>query len=142
MSKGTVNKVILIGRLGQDPEVRYAPSGAAVANFSIATNRGWKNKDGENQEETTWHRIVAWSRLAEFVKEYVKKGNRIYVEGRLQNRSWEDQNGQKRYMTEVVAANIQLLESAGSRGDFSTPPAEENLTPPSDLDTPDEDVPF
>lgn len=111
MAKGTVNKVMLIGRLGQDPEVKQTPSGSTVANFSIATNRVWKDKDGNTQEETEWSRCVAWNRLAEILQEYTRKGSRIYVEGRLQTRDWEDQDGNKRYTTEVVAGNIQLLDS-------------------------------
>ena len=143
MSKGTVNKVILVGRLGSDPDIRYTPGGAAVANFNIATDRAWKDKDGNWQNETTWHRIVLWSRQAEFAKEYVKKGNRVYVEGRLQNREWEDQNGQKRHVTEVVAFDIQLLESAAQRGEspppLGSPP--EDSSSSEDPGAPD-DVPF
>ena len=110
MGKGTVNKVILIGRLGGEPELKYTQSGTAVTNFSLATNMVWKDQAGNQQEKTEWHRIVAWRRTAEIVGEYVSKGHRIYVEGRLETRSWE-QDGQKRYMTEVIADNIQLLES-------------------------------
>lgn len=111
MAKGTVNKVILIGRLGADPEIRHTPGGSAVANFNVATNRVWKDKDGNQQEETQWHKIVVWARQAEIVKEYAAKGTRIYIEGRLQTRDWEDQEGQKRYTTEVVCENFQLLDS-------------------------------
>jgi single-strand DNA-binding protein len=145
MAKGTVNKVILVGRLGSDPEVRYTPGGSPVANFSIATDHGKKDKDGNWQTETTWHRIVLWNRQAEIAKEYVKKGHRIYVEGRIQTRTWEDQNGQKHYVTEIVGSDIQLLESAGQRmetpaASTQEPPA--NLPTPGDLDTPPDDVPF
>lgn len=112
MSKfGNLNRVQLIGRLGQDPEVRYTPSGAAVANFTVATNRSYKDKDGNWQDETDWHKIVVWNKTAEFCKEYVKKGNRVYVEGRLQTRKWTDKDGRDVYTTEVVVFDLQLLES-------------------------------
>lgn len=145
MSKGTVNKAILIGRLGQDPEVKMTPGGATVANFSMATNRNWKGKDGNMQEETSWHRIVAWNRLAEILKEYAHKGSRIYVEGRMQTRDWEDQNGQKRYITEVVAENIQLLDSrqdSGGGGLGGASDSGSSITPPEEVDLPQDDVPF
>ncbi len=105
-----VNKVILIGRLGSDPEVRYTPSGVAVANFNIATSEEWKDKDtGEKKERTEWHRIVAWRRLGEICGEYLSKGKQVYIEGRIQTRDWEDQNGVKRYTTEVIANQMQML---------------------------------
>ena len=107
-----INKVILIGRLGQDPEVRYTPSGVAVANFSIATSEEWTDKDsGEKKERTEWHRIVAWRRLGEICGEYLSKGRQVYVEGRLQTRSWDDRDGNKRYTTEIVASDVQFLGS-------------------------------
>ena len=144
MSKGTVNKVILVGRLGGDPEVRYLPSGSAVANFTMATNRGYKDKDGNFQEETAWHRIQAWTRLAEFVKQYLSKGMRVYVEGRIQYREWQDQNGVKRNTTEIVANDIQMLDSPGVKQEKSeedTPP--EEIEVPKNLDpSPDDTVPF
>lgn len=143
MARGSINKAIIIGRLGSDPEVRYTPGGAAVANFSVATDRGWKDKDSNWQNETTWHRIVVWNRTADFVKEYVKKGNRVYVEGRIQNRSWEDQNGQKHYVTEIVAFDVQLLESAPQSMDAGAadmPPSQEEIPP--DEDQTQDDVPF
>ena len=144
MSKGTVNKVILIGRLGADPEVRYTPGGATVANFNLATNRVWKDKEGNSKEDTTWHRVVVWNKLADIAKEYVKKGNRVYIEGRIQNRSWEDQNGQTRYITEVVANQLQMLESAGAREETVTDePKVPDIPPPDDLEpTTDDSVPF
>ena len=120
MSKGTVNKVLLIGRLGADPEVRYAPSGSAVANFNLATNRSFKDKEGGAQEQTDWHKIVAWTRLAEFAKQYLHKGMRVYVEGRIQYREWQDQNGVKRYGTDIVANDIQMLDSPGARSETAT----------------------
>jgi single-strand DNA-binding protein len=111
----SVNKVILVGNLGKDPEVKYTPSGTPVAKFSLATNERYKDKGGEWQDRTEWHNIVAWQRLAEIVGEYVKKGSKIYLEGRLQTSSWEDkQSGEKKYRTEIVASDLVLL---GGRGD-------------------------
>ena len=110
MSKGSVNKVILIGNLGSDPELHITPSGVQVANFSLATSESWTDKAGERQERAEWHRIVLWRRLAEVAGQYLKKGSKIYIEGKLQTRSWEDQNGQKRYTTEVVANSMEMLE--------------------------------
>src|SRR6516164_7447459 len=106
----SVNKVILVGNLGKDPEVKYTPSGVPVAKFSLATNERYKDKSGEWQDRTEWHNIVAWQRLAEIVGEYVKKGSKIYIEGRLQTSSWEDkQSGEKKYRTEIVAQDLVLL---------------------------------
>lgn len=146
-SKGTINKVIIIGRLGADPEVRYTPAGSTVANFNVATNNAWKDKDGTKKEDTTWHRIVVWNKLAEIVKEYVKKGHRIYVEGRITTRSWEDKNGQTRYTTEIVANQIQMLESQGTKGEPVTEVTEApdvpDIPPPDDSEQPSDDsVPF
>jgi len=111
---GGVNKVILIGRLGADPEVRYTPSGTPVANFRIATSESWNDKQGQKQERTEWHRIVAWNKLAELCGEYLSKGRQVYVEGKLQTRQWDDRDGNKRYTTEIQAREITFL---GSRGD-------------------------
>ncbi len=111
-----INKVILIGNLGNDPEVRYTPSGTAVANVTIATNESWKDRNtGERQERTEWHRVVFFSRLAEIVEQYLKKGSKVFVEGRLQTRSWE-QDGVKRYTTEIIANDMQMLDSRGDAG--------------------------
>ncbi|HLJ86851.1 MAG TPA: single-stranded DNA-binding protein [Candidatus Angelobacter sp.] len=113
----SVNKVILVGNLGKDPEVKYTPSGMAVAKFSLATNERFKDKGGEWQDRTEWHNIVAWQRLAEIVGEYVKKGSKIYLEGRLQTSSWEDkQSGEKKYRTEIVAQDLVLLGGRGEGG--------------------------
>lgn len=113
MARG-VNKVILIGNLGVDPEVRYMPSGGAVANLRIATSENWKDKQtGEMQERTEWHRVVMFGRLAEVAGEYLKKGAKIYVEGRLQTRKWQGQDGQDRYTTEIVANDMQMLDGRG-----------------------------
>ena len=107
-----LNKVTLIGRLGADPEVRYMPSGGAVANISLATNFRWKDKQtGEKKESTEWHRVVFFNRLAEIVGEYLKKGAQVYVEGRLQTRKWQDQGGHDRYTTEIIATEMQMLDS-------------------------------
>ncbi len=107
-----LNKVTLIGRLGADPEVRYMPSGGAVANISLATNFRWKDKQtGEKKESTEWHRVVFFNRLAEIVGEYLKKGGQVYIEGRLQTRKWQDQGGHDRYTTEIIATEMQMLDS-------------------------------
>ena len=149
MAKGTVNKVILIGRLGGDPEIRNTPSGATVGNLNLATNRSYKGKDGNFVEETDWHRVVLWGRTAELAKEYLHKGSRVYIEGRLQTRSWDDQNGKKQYMTEVVFETMQFLDSRNdsgggdsgggqSGGNYDQP----NFQQPDGIDPQDQDVPF
>ncbi len=120
-----LNKATLIGNLGGDPEVRYTQSGTAVANFTIATSERWKDKDGQQQEQTEWHRIVAFARLGEICGEYLSKGSKVYIEGRIQTRSWEDKDGNKRYTTEIVAREMKMLDSkpgAGSSGGGYTEP--------------------
>jgi len=112
----SVNKVILIGNLGKDPEVRYMPDGKAVANITVATSEKWKDKAGEKQERTEWHNVVFYSPLAEIVGQYLRKGSSVFVEGRLQTRKWQDKNGQDRYTTEIIANEMKML---GSRGDQS-----------------------
>ncbi len=137
----SVNKAILIGNLGADPELRFTPSGAAVANFNIATTERWKDKDGQPQERTEWHRIILWSRQAEIAKEYLRKGSSVYIEGRIQNRSYEDKDGIKRYVTEIIGQRMQLLGSrtgAPSEGGGAEPPP----APPEDLGGQDDDLPF
>jgi single-strand DNA-binding protein len=124
MAGKSVNKVILIGNLGKDPEVKYTPQGTPVAKLTLATNERYKDKDGQWQDRTEWHNVVLWQRLAEIAGEYLKKGGKVYIEGRLQTRSWEDkQTNQKKYMTEVVANDLVLLggrsESGGESGGFS-----------------------
>ena len=147
MSRGGVNKVILIGNLGSDPEVKYTPSGVPVANFSLATTETWSDKSGERQERTEWHRLVLWRKLAEIAGQYLKKGGRLYVEGKLQTRSWDDQNGQKRYTTEVVVDDMQMLdsrsESAEASGGWSGDPGSTTVedAPPQPAETED-DLPF
>lgn len=136
-----VNKAILVGRLGKDPEIKYTPSGTAIANFSIATSENFKDKDGQKQERTEWHRIVAFGKLAEICGEYLAKGKQVYVEGRIQTRSWDDKNGNKRYTTEIIANTMQMLgkadETTKTGADFPSDPgssAEPTVT--------EEDVPF
>ncbi|MBD3334705.1 MAG: single-stranded DNA-binding protein [Candidatus Eisenbacteria bacterium] len=117
----SVNKVILVGNLGRDPELRHTPSGSKVANFTMATNEKWTDRDGQRQERTEWHRIVVWGRQAEIVGEYLHKGRMVYVEGRLQTRQWTDNNNQQRYTTEIVAQNVQMLGGRGDTRFESTP---------------------
>jgi single-strand DNA-binding protein len=112
----SVNKVILIGNLGRDPEVRYMPSGDAMANLNLATTDAWKDKSGEKQEKTEWHRVVMFGKQAEVAGEYLKKGSPVYVEGRLQTRKWTDKDGHERYTTEIVADRMQMLGSRGAGG--------------------------
>ena len=113
----SVNKVILIGNVGRDPETRYMPSGDAMVNLSLATTDQWKDKNGEKQEKTEWHRIVIFGKTAEIAGQYLRKGSQIYIEGRLQTRKWTDKEGQERYTTEIVADRMQMLGSRGGGGD-------------------------
>ena len=135
-----VNKVMLIGHLGADPELRYTPSGAAVANFRMATSETWTDANGEKQERTEWHSIVAWRKLAEICGEYLKKGSQVYIEGRLQTRSWEGQDGVKRYSTEVVARDMQML--GGKPGGAAAAPEAYEESPPPEVPEEDDDLPF
>jgi len=115
-SKG-VNKVIIIGNLGADPDVRYLPSGGAVTNISVATSESWKDKDtGQTQERTEWHKIVMYARLAEITGEYLRKGSKVYIEGSIRTRKWQDKDGKDRYTTEIIANNMQMLDSRGGGG--------------------------
>jgi single-strand DNA-binding protein len=111
-----VNKVILVGNLGSDPEVRTTPGGQRVANFRMATSRSWNGQDGQRQEKTEWHSIVAWGKLADICERYLTKGKQVYVEGRLETRSWQDKEGQTRYKTEIICETMQMLGRAGERG--------------------------
>ena len=116
MATKGVNKVILVGNLGNDPEVRYMPNGNAVANLSLATSESWKDQQGQVQERTEWHRLTMYRRLAEIAGEYLKKGSQIYVEGKLQTRKWQDQQGQDRYTTEIIVDQMQMLGGRGGEG--------------------------
>ena len=119
MASRGVNKVILIGNLGQDPEVRYMSNGNAVANVTVATSESWKDQQGQQQERTEWHRCVMYRRLAEIAGEYLKKGAKVYMEGRLQTREWQDQQGQKRYTTEIIVNEMQMLDGRNAGGGAS-----------------------
>jgi single-strand DNA-binding protein len=124
-SMASVNKVILVGNLGRDPETRYTTGGEAVTNVSIATTDSWKDKSGEKQERTEWHRVAFFGKLAEIAGEYLKKGSQVYVEGRLQTRKWQDKEGQDKYTTEIIADRMQMLGSrAGAGGGGGEPPPE------------------
>lgn len=112
-----VNKVIIVGRLGKDPEVRTVGNGGTVAQLTVATSENWVDKEGQKQERTEWHRVVAWGKLGEICGKHLSKGRQVYVEGRLQTRSWEDQQGQKKYSTEIVASTVQFLGAAGERSE-------------------------
>jgi len=143
-----VNKVILVGNLGSDPEVRSTPGGQRVANFRLATSRGWTGQDGQRQEKTEWHSIVAWGKLADVCERYLQKGKQVYVEGRLETRNWQDkESGQTRYKTEVVCETMQMLGRPGERnGDPGTDPGSRGAAPEESF-TPaggnaDDDLPF
>ena len=125
MARG-INKVTLIGQLGQDPETRYTQSGAAITNISVATSESWKDKQtGQTQERTEWHRVVFFGRLAEIAGEYLRKGSKVYVEGSLQTRKWQDNNGQDRWTTEIKAGEMQMLDSRGEGGGQQAPPPQQ-----------------
>lgn len=151
MARG-INKVILIGNLGRDPEIRYTPSGLAVANLTLATSEVWKDKQsGENQERTEWHRIVMYQRLAEIAGEYLRKGAKVFIEGRLRTNKWQDKTtGQDRYTTEIIADNMQMLDSKGGGGvsgdasAYEKPAAVASPAPEAapGLDNFDDDIPF
>jgi len=162
----SINKVILVGNLGQDPEVKYMPSGGAVTNISIATTDTWKDKaTGEKKENTEWHRVVFFNRLAEIVGEYLRKGSQVYIEGNLRTRKWQDQSGVDRYTTEIVAREMQMLGGrAGGSSDFApsqqsqsqqqpsqaqqggapqqSAPQQQQSAPPQNFDNFDDDIPF
>lgn len=165
MASRGINKVIIVGNLGNDPEIRYAQNGNAIANLSVATSETWKDQQGQPQEKTEWHRIVMYRRLAEIAGEYLKKGSKIYIEGKLQTRKWQDQSGNDRYTTEIVANEMQMLDSrgegsmgggnmgggaprnkpaSGNTGGFQPSAAPQKPTPPvsePDFDM-DDDIPF
>jgi single-strand DNA-binding protein len=158
-----LNKVILIGRLGADPEVRYMPAGGAVTNITLATNRRWKDRQtGERKEQTEWHRVVFFNRIAEVAGEYLRKGSQVYIEGRLQTRKWQGQDGQDRYTTEVIASEMHMLDSRSggtanfndNQSNYSAPPSPSSAQPaatgekgaatppPAAYDDFDDDIPF
>jgi len=134
----SVNKAILIGNLGSDPELKYTPSGQAVASFRIATSDRWRDKDGQIQERTDWHNIICWGRQAEIANQYLKKGRPVYIEGRIQHRSYDDKDGNKRFITEVVVQRLQLLGGRPETGGA----AQEIPEAPSDTTGEDDDLPF
>ncbi len=143
----SLNKAMIIGRLGQDPEVRYTQSNTAVATLSVATSERYKDRNGEQQERTEWHRVVAWGRTAEICQEYLKKGSLAYFEGPIQTREWEDKDGQKRYTTEIKALSMQMLDSRGGGGapsQSSRPSNKQAATAEIDdsFDDMDDDLPF
>jgi single-strand DNA-binding protein len=153
MAARGINKVIIVGNLGQDPETRHMPNGNAVTNISVATSETWKDKQtGDQQERTEWHRVVFYGRLAEIAGEYLKKGSKVYVEGRLHTRKWQGQDGQDRYTTEIIANEMQMLDSRGggggdygggsSGGGQSAPQSEGAPAQPKNFDDFDDDIPF
>jgi len=147
MSRG-INKVILIGNIGKDPEVRYSPNGAAIANISVATSEEWKDKNtGEKVSKTEWHRIVMFKRLAEIAGEYLKKGSKVYIEGKLQTRKWQDKDGNDKYTTEIVANELQMLDSRGGTQDTHNQAKSDGYQrqaqhPADDVPTFDDSIPF
>ncbi len=153
MAARGVNKVIIVGNMGKDPEVRYMPSGGAVTNITVATSEVWKDKQtGNNQERTEWHRVVFFNRLAEIAGEYLKKGSKVYIEGSLRTRKWQGQDGQDRYTTEIVASEMQMLDSrSGGTANFDSSAQNQNAAPSNQggaapsapVDAPfDDDIPF
>jgi single-strand DNA-binding protein len=150
----SVNKVILVGRLGKDPETRYMTSGEAVTNVTLATSENWKDKSGEKQEKTEWHNLVFYRRLAEIAGEYLKKGSQIYVEGKLQTRKWQDKEGKDKYTTEIIVNEMQMLGGKATGGSFevmdkpassapaSAPSANRSAPAKSNFDNFDDDIPF
>lgn len=148
----SVNKVIILGRLGADPETRSVSSGNMVTNFNLATSEAWKDRDGQKQERTEWHRVVVWGKLAEICGKYLSKGRQAFVEGRLQTRSWEDQQGNKRYTTEIVATNVQFIggsaqTGANAGGNYNQSSNDNNspfadFAPEPDFNSSNDEIPF
>lgn len=142
MARG-VNKVILIGSLGNDPEIRYTGDGKAIANLSLATSESWNDKQsGEKKEKTEWHRVVAFGKLAEIIGEYVKKGSKVYIEGKLQTRKWQDKGGETRYTTEISAYDLQMLDSKGQSSQAPSKPAQSQPASTPPVDDFSDDIPF
>lgn len=142
LPKGSINKVILVGHLGRDPEVRYTPSGDAVADVSLATTEFYKTKDGDRTEKTEWHNLVMWRNQAEFAKEWLKKGQLVYIEGRLQTRQWEDKEGQKRSRTEIQVDQVTTLGGFIGKGKASEKKGSEEKGSKESAENEDEDIPF
>ena len=151
MASRGINKVILVGNLGADPEHRMSQAGSAITNISIATSESWKDKNtGQQQERTEWHRVVFFNRLAEIAAEYLRKGSKVYVEGSLRTRKWQDQSGQDRYTTEIVAQEMQMLDSRNTASDgggyqsapAASAPAAAAAADPAPIDFPEDDIPF
>jgi single-strand DNA-binding protein len=144
----SLNKVMLIGHLGKDPEIRYTPDGAAVASFSLATSDNWTDKNGTRQERTEWHNIIAWSKLADLSKRFLTKGRQVYIEGRIQSREWNDRDGNKRRTTEIIATQMVLLGSRSQGTDAGAPPPITSSSRPHEEEQPfdsgitDSDIPF
>lgn len=136
-----INKVILVGRLGNDPEIRYTQQGTAVANFSLATSDNWTDKDGNRQEKTEWHRVVVWGKIAEICGQYLGKGRQVFVEGRLQTRQWDDKDGNKRYTTEINASTVQFLDRGQDQASASGGMDQQPISAPDQLPI-EEDIPF
>jgi single-strand DNA-binding protein len=154
---GGVNKVILVGNLGADPDMRYTPSGQGVCELRVATSESWNDKNGQRQERTEWHRIVVWGKRAEVCSKYLSKGRQVYVEGRIQTRSYDDKDGNKRYITEIIAADVQFLGGGGREGgagggggggggrgrdDGPPPPSDGDFGGGGGRGGPDDDIPF
>jgi len=151
---GGVNKVILVGNLGADPDMRYTPSGQGVCELRVATSESWNDKNGQRQERTEWHRVVVWGKRAEVCSKYLSKGRQVYVEGRIQTRTYDDKDGNKRYITEIIAADVQFLSGGGRDGAQRGKGSDDGPPPPSDQDFggyggpggggggPDDDIPF
>ena len=153
---GGVNKVILVGNLGADPDMRYTPSGQGVCELRVATSESWNDKNGQRQERTEWHRIVVWGKRAEICSKYLAKGRQVYVEGRIQTRNYDDKDGNKRYITEIIANDVQFLGGGGREGGAGRGKGEDGPPPPSEADFggygggggggggggPDDDIPF
>ena len=144
----SVNKVILLGRLGQDPELKYTPNGSAVCNFSVATTESWTDKSGQKQDKTEWHRIVVWGKLAELCNQYLSKGRQAFIEGKLQTRSWDDKDGNKKYTTEILASTVQFIGGTTSPQNQTQSDPQYSQEPSQDYKVADEthfaadDIPF
>jgi single-strand DNA-binding protein len=140
MANRGLNKVLLIGNLGADPDHRATPSGTPVTTFSVATTEAWTNRDGQPEQKTEWHRVVTWGKLAEIARDYLKKGKQVYIEGRLQTRTWEDRDGQKRYTTEIVANQMLMLGQVSQEGSEVKEGAQSPQFPPRESE--EDDLPF